>query len=783
MHLKTLQISGFKSFARKTRLEFTPGITAIVGPNGSGKSNVADAIRWVMGEQSIKTLRGKKSEDVIFSGSDKKARLGLAEVSLGLDNSDKKVPVDYSELEITRKIYRSGDSDYLINNNKSKLGEINLLLTKANFGHRTYSVIGQGMIDNFLIATPQERKEFFDEASGVKQYQIKKNQSLKKLEAVWQNLVTVKIKIQEMEPQLKLLTRQVKKLKKRKEIEASLGQLKLKFYGSWWREINQKYLENKNDIDVLMDKKNSAESIYLDSEKQINSIASKNNPNRDIENLRQTQRSLMDQKMKLREEIIQSRVSAINPYKTKIEKIKNISRDELILISGEFKQISLLHQKIIQQIEAGAEIDLIKVEISNINQKIEQIIKKIHPYIKQVSSAKTEIEPLKQDVQIKKKEQNVIKLEKEIENIQLKINQLNIEDDQSRSSLIQIQKKYQQAQTELNKINNLISEKRIDLARVETKRFDLKKEIETEIGDFENINKFKIDKISVEEKNAIFIKIKKFKSQLDIIGGIDPETEAEYETVNQRYNFLKNQTEDLEQTIKSLKKIIDRLDKTIKSKMEASFKGINSYFKKYFKTLFNGGKAELVLIKEKEIKKKSTEMGEEDVGAELAPAHGKATASVAPTITDEDEENEKTAINFFQEKSKQAAYAGIEVQATPPGKRLKSINSLSGGERALTSIALICAIISTNPSPFVVLDEVDAALDEANSIRFAAILEELSKKTQFVVITHNRATMEKANILYGVTMGDDGISKLISINLEQAEESINNKEPNKNIAT
>jgi chromosome segregation protein len=200
MYLKKLEINGFKSFAQKTTLEFTQGITAIVGPNGSGKSNVSDALRWAMGEQSIKTLRGKKSEDVIFSGSDKKARLGLAEVSMELDNSDKKVPLEYSDLVITRKIYRSGESEYLVNNSKSKLSDINLLLTQANFGHHTYAIIGQGMIDNFLIATPEERKDFFEEATGVKQYQIKKNQTISKLQQVGQNLSAAQIKIQEMEP-------------------------------------------------------------------------------------------------------------------------------------------------------------------------------------------------------------------------------------------------------------------------------------------------------------------------------------------------------------------------------------------------------------------------------------------------------------------------------------------------------------------------------------------------------------------------------------------------------
>src|SRR3989338_3718408 len=180
MYLEKLEIQGFKSFANKTVLTFSTGkkvgISSIVGPNGSGKSNIADSVRWVLGEQSLKLLRGKKSQDVIFSGSSKKTRLGFAQVSLFLNNEDKKAPIDYSQVVVSRRVYRDGTSEYQINNANVRLADIQLLLAQANFGHRTYSVIGQGMIDAILTSSPNERKEFFDEATGVKKYQIKREQ-------------------------------------------------------------------------------------------------------------------------------------------------------------------------------------------------------------------------------------------------------------------------------------------------------------------------------------------------------------------------------------------------------------------------------------------------------------------------------------------------------------------------------------------------------------------------------------------------------------------------------
>jgi len=228
VYLEKLEIQGFKSFAKKTVLEFPEkvkglhSITGVVGPNGSGKSNVADAIRWVLGEQSIKTLRGKKSQDVIFSGSDKKSKLGFAEVSLYLNNEDKQAEIDYTQLIITRRVYQSGEGEYLINNNKARLTDIQMLLAKANFGQRSYSIIGQGMADSVLSASLQERKELFDEAVGVRQFQIKREQALNKFKGTRENLAQTELTLQEIEPRLKSLTRQVKKLEKREEIEKEL---------------------------------------------------------------------------------------------------------------------------------------------------------------------------------------------------------------------------------------------------------------------------------------------------------------------------------------------------------------------------------------------------------------------------------------------------------------------------------------------------------------------------------------------------------------------------------
>ena len=276
MYLEKLELQGFKSFANKNKLVFSGlladkkrGITVVVGPNGSGKSNIADSIRWALGEQSTKLLRSKKSEDVIFSGSDKKNRLNMAEVSLyfnneqGILNSNVSEIIDpenniqgnqesdnidalllLSEIVLTRRIFRDGNSEYYINNIKVRLSDVQIFLAKANFGQKTYSVIGQGMVENFLNTSPAERKVFFDEATGVKQYQIKRDLSLNKLENSQENLSKVEMLLDEIEPRLKSLTRQVNKLKRRQFLEEELLKNQLNYYNKIWKEINCRHFRS-----------------------------------------------------------------------------------------------------------------------------------------------------------------------------------------------------------------------------------------------------------------------------------------------------------------------------------------------------------------------------------------------------------------------------------------------------------------------------------------------------------------------------------------------------------
>ena len=331
MYLQRIELQGFKSFAHKTILEFPSpgqgcktspnvlssygkplekgicGVTAIMGPNGSGKSNIVDAVRWVLGEQSLKLLRGKKSTDIIFSGSAQKSQMGLAEVSLYLNNEDNSAPIDYTEIVITRKLYRDGESEYLLNKNSVRLFDVIMLLAKANFGQNTYSIIGQGMVDRIVNYSSQERKDFFDEATGVKQFQIKRDRSVNKLKKSRENLFQAQTLIGELDPHLKMLTRQVNRLHKRKEIEIELKEAREKYYGKQWLELDHSYRESIISVTSSDKKKMKLEQEIESRQQKLNSLSEESSRSEEFDKLQKEYNNLTENKNNLLKELTVTR--------------------------------------------------------------------------------------------------------------------------------------------------------------------------------------------------------------------------------------------------------------------------------------------------------------------------------------------------------------------------------------------------------------------------------------------------------------------------------------------
>lgn len=770
MYLKKLEIIGFKSFANKTVIDFMPsdsmdeikgggvnteskrkmGITAIVGPNGSGKSNIADAIRWVMGEQSMKNLRGKKSEDVIFAGSGLKGKLNYASVSLHLDNSDKRIPLDFTEVIIRRKIYRSGESEYLINGSKVRLTDVTDMLARAGVGKDSYSVINQGMSDAVLNASISERKSILEDAAGVKQYQIKKERALKKLDSTSKNLLQVSALLGEIEPHLRILKRQADKAQKGAEIRLKLKEIQEKYFAFLWHSF-----QTERDASFSQKEELGKEMMLIQ---------------RDVDKLNDF---VENESQKMRHNKKQDELKF---ERDKIYKTVNINERELMMTEGKMEILKdrIKQQSIIQAIpvdkkyiqegldkiykdqkELSEKIAKIKTleELVELKEFIAQIEKKITVLRGDIDNGKVEGQKTKEQIEIEKKgnqelvqmEEKNNELKKEIQISRSKIAKINEEihrevenDNKAREEFFKAEERLRESQRKLDIIKDKFNDAKVSLARVEVREEDLIAEARSNLSaDIRNL-KFDGERIDRHETEQ---KISRFKMQMEQIGGIDPLIVQEYEETNNRYETLQQESKDLENAIVSLLEIAKEMDKKIDKVFAEAFHKINDEFAKYFKIIFNGGKASLVKVKKKKIIRIKSE-GVENMESE------------------DDLENES-------EDDTEKNEVGIDIAACPPGKKIANLSMLSGGERSLTSLALLFAIISYNPPPFSMLDEVEAALDEANSRRFSKILKKLSGHTQFVAITHNRETMRQASYLYGATMGEDGISKLLSIKLDQ----------------
>jgi chromosome segregation protein len=800
MYLKKLEISGFKSFASKTTLDFCParnapssdadgntknkhdaGVTVIVGPNGSGKSNVADAVRWVMGEQSMKNLRGKKSEDIIFAGSGKKARLGSAGVTMYLDNSDRKMALDFNEVAVTRKIHRSGESEFLINGSKVRLQDIVDTLAKAGLGKESYTIINQGMADAVLNASPIERRTVIEDAAGVKQYQIKKERSIRKLDSTRDNLDRAKDLAEEIKPHLRMLKRQADKAAQSEEVVKELKDKQNKLYSYLWHNFQSeknKFNEEKEEAGRRM------MNIQREVDKLTDEINKESKENGENSHLADLEKKLREEKNKLsqfdRDLIITEGRIEIEKEKEKnramIEEIqvKSITVDTGYIKSG-IEEIKREQEILIKRLEQAEKME----DLQDIREFARVIAQKLHDLKADIEKGRREekiekIENKAEVLKLEKKEdksalielkEKTIKLREEIKKTEEEIKKTEKEiqeeissDREKRQKFFELERKLRTKQDELNKLKDLFNESKITLAKIEVREDDLKNEVRNEL-------KKEADELEKAEEGVnrgeLEHEISKLKIKWEQIGGIDPLVVSEYEETKNRFEFLTHESADLENAIVSLKEVIREMDEKIKKSFEETFSEINKEFTKYFRIIFGGGQAHLAKLK-------ITLPAGRQESSKLKVAQS-AILSEAKDLGepvengDELKEDGKEEDNREEEREE----IGIEIFACPPGKRISNLSMLSGGERSLTSLALLFAIISHNPPPFSILDEVEAALDEANSKRFSRILTELSKDTQFVIISHNRETMRQASLLYGVTMGEDGISKLLSVRLDQ----------------
>lgn len=704
MRLKTLEINGFKSFAGKSVLEFESPIICIVGPNGSGKSNVVEAFRYVLGEQSMKSMRGRSGGDLIWKGSKNLSKGTRASVTAYFNNSDKvfkftndlgeNVNLNFDTISISRQVFPDGLNKYILNGEDVRLKDIHRLLASVNIGSSGHHIISQGEADRILNANPRERREMVEDALGLKIYQYKIKESEKKLERTNENMKEVSMLRRENAPHLNFLRKQVEKFEKAKEMQTELGIL--------YREYLKKesvYLEEERGN--LSKEKHKFEAELKSVSAKISDAEDLGNESKRINELRSVEQKLnetrrekgeLERKLGRIEGILESRgnrakLSGRCPMCGSV--IKEASEDQIQKIHDEEKELAELKKSQAETIELVKNLDAREKEgalsAENLKRKINE-----------------EMEALR---------------DKEREKFTHKIKQQEIT-----SHLELLKVKEENLGRELEAFRSEKEEGKALLGR--------------EAMDFENfVIDGAIDRIRQEELRR---KIERIKIKLEDAGlGAGAEIMREFEEVKERDNFLAKEMEDLTKSIESLQALIADLKEKIDIEFREGVKKINVEFKEFFALMFGGGTGSLSIVAPKQKKKKQEEETEEE-------------------FSEESEENE--------EKKEE----GIEINVSLPHKKVRELQALSGGERSLTSIAILFAMSQVNPPPFLVLDETDAALDESNSRKYGDMLERLSKHSGLIVVTHNRETMTRAGVLYGITVGADGASKLLSVKFEEA---------------
>ncbi|RZO25818.1 MAG: recombination protein RecF [SAR86 cluster bacterium] len=728
MQLKHIKLSGFKSFVDPTKISFPTNMVGVVGPNGCGKSNVIDAIRWVLGELSAKNLRGESMVDVIFNGSEKRKASGQCSIELLFDNSTSKIGGEYAsfnEVSIKRLMTRDAQSDYFINNTKCRRKDVQDIFLGTGLGPSSYAIIEQGMVSKLVSAKPEELRTHIEEAAGVSKYRERRRETESRIKRTKENLSRVKDIRDEISRLIKRLENQAKAAEKYNLLKIDKSKIELDKAILFSLEAKNKRDDLQKKLDAfnrdLKIKNAEAETI----QSQIDQFKTENEST--LSEYESAQKNFYEvgaeiakreanlQNINKNEsETKQSLQKVIENFKKAKETEKNF--DEL---SPSEKAIHILEDIISTLKEYG-------INNNSIQEKAIEL-KKLLIDILNIATAQSKTltdEYLSRQKDLENQIDNAQKLKKSIED---EMKSYVDKSSSAESILISLRQKQSKFNDELRVLENKKSISELDSKAISEKIIDIRLELKTYEINLENSNKkiqdagIDIDSIDFKDyENNTFDdlenKLTDIEASIIKLGAINMAAPEEIEEESKRKKELDEQYEDLTSALDKLTSAIKKIDEETKTIFKESFDSVNLKLKEMFPKLFGGGVAEL-------------------------------------TLTEDDSLN-----------------AGVVLMARPPGKKNSSISQLSGGEKALTALALVFAIFDLNPAPFCLLDEVDAPLDDLNTLRFINMVEEMSKSVQFIFITHNKVSMERSDHLMGVTMQEPGVSRMVSVDVNQALE-------------
>ena len=813
MKFKQLDITGFKSFSEKTTFLIEDGLTGVVGPNGCGKSNIVESLRWCMGENSAKSMRGSGMEDVIFSGTSNRPSKNISEVVLFLDNQNREGSAqykEYDEITIKRKIEKDKGSKYYINDKEVRARDVQTFFADLSTGAHSPSLISQGKIGQLVTAKPIERKSILEEAAGISGIHARRHEAETRLNAAENNLKRADELKRQQQKQLDNLKKQAEEATRYKEIsreikkiEAGLYYLKIREIEKDKKKIVEKLSELDDEISALNIDLNHNNSLLEEEnkklaplrDKKMESAASLQKLNLEISNLEEE-----DARVKSLQEKLEK---SLKTLESDLEREKSISLDADLnekRISKEKKELLKTENELLEvETSSSNELKNSKSKLESLQNKLDSMLneiekdidegkklskesfKELRKLVKSITFSQEEYaENYGKDKSIQsdsiKRKERIKNIDIELENwinlrsnsekmtselterknkllIEFNDNQKNPEriatskgqnlqnlentkkrNEEIESDLVESEKKYNSINQNIKEIQLKLSGLKENKARneatiegIENRKKDLlysvKNElnIETESTILSQSDLNNVDPDSFPSLEEQMQKAEKTKKQRESLGSVNLRADEETKKYETEIKKMEDDRADLYSAIVKLKTSIEELNQKGRERLLEAFTKVNRKFNEVYTKLFNGGTAKIELV-----------------------------------------------------DSEDPLEAGLEMFVSPPGKRLQSITLLSGGEQALTALSLVFAVFLVNPSPICVLDEVDAPLDDANVTRFCGLLDELTKitNTKFVIITHHALTMSRMHRLYGVTMAEQGVSQLVSVDLQKAEELV-----------
>ncbi len=728
MQLKHIKLSGFKSFVDATKISFPTNLVAVVGPNGCGKSNVIDAVKWVLGELSAKNLRGDSMADVIFNGSDLRKPSGQCSIELLFDNSAGKLGgeyASYNEISIKRSMTRDSQSAYFINSTKCRRKDVQDLFLGTGLGPNSYAIIEQGMVSSLVTAKPEELRLHIEEAAGVSKYRERRKETEQRIKKTKENLSRVKDIKDEISRLIKRLEGQAKAAEKYNSFKEQEKEIELKVAILFSLEAKNNRDDIQKKLDAVLRDQKIKDAETKTKQSQIDEYRTQHESVRDSYDIAQKNFYSVGADIARLESDLQNINITESQSKKELEKVKeNYERAlekevNLENLSPKEKAILLLDNIIDALKSIGSSGSDIYKKALELKDQLTSILN-----IASVQSKSLTAEYLSRQDDLSK----IIKDSKSRkQTLESDITQLVEKSSEAETALVEIRQKQSKVDQELRDLENKRSIAELDLRTISEKVTSIRLDLKTYEINLENANEkikssgVKINDIDFSDYEDLDLKelqdnLVDIQAKIIRLGAINLAAPEEIAEESKRKDKLEEQYDELTDALDKLTNAIKKIDIETKSRFEDSFNAVNTRLKEIFPILFGGGFAELKLL-------------------------------------DNDMLN-----------------SGVVFMARPPGKKNATISQLSGGEKALTALSLVFSIFQLNPAPFCMLDEVDAPLDDVNTQRLINMVEEMSQTIQFIVITHNKVSMERSDHLMGITMQEAGVSRLVTVDVNQALE-------------